>query len=57
MVNFFDVTFSIFYCALLLFYTKVQKLNKIYKEQTTILPLAIDYYTKIITGNYTNINA
>lgn len=56
MVDFFGVTFATFHCVLL-FYTKVRKLGKIYEWQTAILPLAIDYHTEITTGTHTDVDA
>lgn len=57
LVNFFGTTFLILYDILLFYYTKVWKLSKIYKWQTAILLLAIDYHTKITTGNHTDVEA
>lgn len=57
MVDFFGTTFPTLHRVLLLYYTKVRKLSKIYEWQTAILPLAIDYHTEITTGNHTDVDA
>lgn len=57
MIDFFGVTFPNFNYVLLFFYTKIQKLSKIYKWQTAILSLDIDYYTQVTTSNHTDIEA
>lgn len=57
MVDFFGIAFLTLHCVFLSNYTKVWKLSKIYKWQTAIFPLAIDYYTKITTGNHANVAA
>ncbi len=57
MVDFFYTAFPTLHRVLLLYYTKVRKLSKIYEWQTAILPLAIDYHTEITTGNHTDVEA
>ena len=57
MMDFFGITFSLLHSILFFFYIKVQKPSKIYKWQIAILPLIIDYYIKITTGNHTDIDA
>lgn len=57
MVDFFGTAFPTLHRVLLLYYTKVRKLSKIYEWQTAILPLAIDYHTEITTGNHTDVDA
>ncbi len=57
LVDFFGITFPTLHCILLFYYTKVRKLSKIYKWQTAILLLVIDYYTKITTRNHTDVEA
>lgn len=57
MIDFFDIVFATLHHVLLLYYTKVWKLSKIYKWQTAILPFVIDYHTEITTGNYTDVEA
>ena len=57
LVDFFGTTFPTLHRVLLLYYTKVRKLSKIYEWQTAILPLAIDYHTEITTGNHTDVEA
>lgn len=57
MVDFFYTAFPTLHRVLLLYYTKFRKPSKIYEWQTAILPLAIDYHTKITTGNHTDVEA
>lgn len=57
MVDFLSITFPTLHRVLLLSYTKIRKLSKIYEWQTAILPLAIDYHTEITTGNHTDVEA
>lgn len=56
MIDFFGTASLTLFCALLFFWSKIQKLSKIYVWQGAILLLAIDYYTKITISNHTNIN-
>lgn len=57
MVDFFGIPFPTLHRALLLYYTKICKLSKIYEWQTAVLPLAIDYHTEITTGNHVDVDA
>lgn len=57
MVDFFGITFPTLHRALLLYYTKIYKLSKIYEWQTAVLLLAIDYHTEITTGNHIDVDA
>lgn len=57
MVDFFGIPFPTLHRALLLYYTKICKLSKIYEWQTAVLPLAIDYHTEITTGIHINVKA
>lgn len=56
MVDFFGTAAPTLFRALLLFWTKIRKLGKIYAWQGAILPLAIDYHTEITTGNHTDVD-
>lgn len=55
MMYFFRVVFPSFFQSLLIFHFKVRHLSQIYDWQHAVFPLAIDYYTKITIGTYTNI--
>lgn len=57
MVDFFGVNFPTLCHALLLFWTKIRKLSKIYEWQNAILPLAVDYHTDITSANHTDVEA
>ena len=55
MVDFFGVVFPSLFRSLLMFHSKVRHLSQIYNWRHAILPLAIDYHTKITMGTYTNV--
>lgn len=57
MVDFFGLSFPSLCRVLLLFYTKIHKLSKVYDWQGAVLPLALDFHTEITTTNHTNIDA
>lgn len=57
LVDFFGVTFPSLFRLLLMFYSKIRQLSRIYDWQHAVLPLAIDYHTEITTGAHTNVDA
>ena len=57
MVDFFGVAFHSLFRVLLTYHSKVCHLSRIYDWQHTVLLLAIDYYSKITMGTYTNVEA
>lgn len=57
MIDFFGPTFPSLCRVLFLFHAKIRKLSKIYEWQNAILPLALDFHTKITTSNHTDVDA
>lgn len=57
MVDFFGASSPTLFCVLLLFYTRIRKLSKIYDWQGAILSLAIDYHTDITSNDHTDVDA
>ena len=57
MVNFFGIAFPSLFRALLTYHSKICHLSRIYDWQHTVLPLAIDYHSKITTGTHTKVEA
>ena len=56
MVDFLGSTTPTLFRALLLFWSKIRRLSKIYMWQEAILPLAIDYHTEITTTNHADVD-
>lgn len=54
MLEFFGVAIPILF-SVLQFHAQIGKLRKIYEWQNAILPLAIDYHTKITLSHHTDV--